>query len=190
MNIAIYGGGFDPVHIGHIFPVQYILDKKYVEKVIIIPTYRQPLKEEYSTPFGIRLRMVVEAFRKIDNVIVSDIESRMPLPSYTIYTLKKLKEEHKNENFYLIVGDDEAKNIKKWHRYDELKKYTNFIILRRGYEMSEKEKEFFKDALFCDNPLIDISSSLLRDYIRKGIRVDHLIPNNVVDIIKTEKLYI
>lgn len=114
MKIGIFGGGFDPVHIGHIFSIQYILDKKYVDRIIVIPTYRQPLKEEYSTPFGIRLTMATEAFKKFSDVLVSDIEGSLPLPSYTIYTIKKLKENHRNDDLFLIIGEDEAYDIIKW----------------------------------------------------------------------------
>ena len=189
MKIGIFGGGFDPVHIGHTFSVQYILDKKYVERIIVIPTYRQPLKEEYSTPFGIRLAMATEAFRKFSEVLVSDIEGSLPLPSYTIYTLKKLKEDYPNDKLFLIIGDDEASNIVKWHRYDELKKYTNFIIIRRYCEEIKYDRTFFKDAIVVDNPVIEISSSLIRELIKEGVRVDGLVPENVLKIIVNERLY-
>lgn len=189
MKIGIFGGGFDPVHIGHIFSVQYILDKKYVDKIIVIPTYRQPLKEEYSTPFGIRLAMATEAFRNFSEVVVSDIESSLPLPSYTIYTLKRIKENYKNDELFLIIGDDEASNIIKWHRYDELKKYANFIIIRRYCIKSDLDKKFFQNAILIDNPIIQISSSLIRELIIEGVRINGLVPDNVLKIIINERLY-
>lgn len=190
MKIGIFGGGFDPVHIGHIFSIQYILDKKYVDRIIVIPTYRQPLKEEYSTPFGIRLTMATEAFKKFSDVLVSDIEGSLPLPSYTIYTIKKLKENHRNDDLFLIIGEDEAYDIIKWHRYDELKKYANFIITRRYCKKFEYDRIFFKDAINVDNPVIEISSSLIRELLKEGVRVDGLVPENVLKIIVNERLYI
>ncbi|MEO0304018.1 MAG: nicotinate-nicotinamide nucleotide adenylyltransferase, partial [candidate division WOR-3 bacterium] len=141
------------------------------------------------TPFGIRLAMATEAFRNFSEVVVSDIESSLPLPSYTIYTLKRLKDDYKNDELFLIIGDDEASNIIKWHRYDELKRYANFIITRRYCEKPDFDKKFFENAIVADNPVIEISSSMIRELIKKGVRVNGLVPDNVVKIIISERLY-
>lgn len=189
MKIGILGGGFDPVHIGHILPLMHLLNESIIDRAIIVPCYRQPLKHEYATQFGIRLEMVLSAFQNMPKVFVSDIESRLPLPSYTIYTLRELKKECLGDSLYFIIGDDEASQINLWHRFEDIQDYAEFIVVKRSCRPKEVNLKYFGNSIFADNPVIDISSTYVRDLVKNGKSISNLAPESVIEIIRRESLY-
>lgn len=186
MKIGIMGGVFDPPHNGHIESVKHILNKHIVDSVIVIPCMQQPLKHTVHTPYNIRLEMAAAAFAGIDNVTVSDIESRLPIPSYTVNTLKYLKHEMPDYELFLIIGYDEAEVIKKWHNYEELKHYAGFIIIRRDNEEHNIDSEYFSNAICTDNDIIPLSSTRIRE---AGDNIGKYTVNTVKQIIEREQLY-
>ncbi|MDD3803579.1 MAG: nicotinate (nicotinamide) nucleotide adenylyltransferase [bacterium] len=189
MKIGILGGGFDPVHIGHILPLMHLLNESIIDRAIIVPCYRQPLKQEYSTSFGIRLEMASAAFKSVPEVFVSDIESSLPLPSYTIYTLRELKKELPNDSLHFIIGDDEASQINLWHRFEDIQDYAEFIIVKRSVNPREINLKYFGNSVFANNPLVDISSTYLRDLVKRSKFISGLTPESVISIIRRENLY-
>ena len=189
MKIGILGGGFDPVHIGHILPLMHLLNKSIIEKAIVVPCYRQPLKEEYATPYGVRLEMALSAFQAMDNVEVSDIESKLPLPSYTIYTLRELKKTYVKDKLFMIIGEDEAEQINHWHRFEDIQDYAEFIIIRRSVNQSRIDLKYFGNAVFADNPVVEISSTYVRELVKSKKNIRNLTPQTVADIIFRENLY-
>ncbi|PIP13830.1 MAG: nicotinate (nicotinamide) nucleotide adenylyltransferase [bacterium (Candidatus Stahlbacteria) CG23_combo_of_CG06-09_8_20_14_all_34_7] len=189
MKIGILGGGFDPVHIGHILPLMHLLNKNIIDRAIVVPCYRQPLKDDYSTPYGVRLEMALSAFRFIPEITVSDIESKLPLPSYTIYTLRELKKNHLKDNLYFIIGEDEAEQINLWHRFEDVQDYADFIIVRRYNHQKSINLKYFGNSIFADNPIIEISSTYLRELVKNKKPIMNFTPQSVIDIIQRENLY-
>jgi nicotinate-nucleotide adenylyltransferase len=130
MKIAIFGGSFDPPHIGHEEIVKEVLNSLHVDKLFIIPTYLNPFKKEFFAPSKLRLRWLKKLFIK-EEIEILDYEVRQKRSVPTIETIEYLKSIYKLKKIYLIIGADNFANIKQWHRYHELAKQVEFIIASR-----------------------------------------------------------
>lgn len=182
------GGVFDPPHNGHIEAVKYVLKEHIVDRVIVIPCLRQPLKDTVTTPYSIRMEMTEKAFENIDNVSVSDIESHLPEPSYTVNTLEHLKRKMPDDKLFLIIGYDEAEIIDKWHEPMKLRDYAGFIIIRRDTKHHNIDKDYFNDAIFMCNEIVPISSTEIRNAVKCG-DIGKLTVPAVRNIIRKKGLY-
>jgi nicotinate-nucleotide adenylyltransferase len=121
---ALFGGSFDPVHLGHVEIVKKAF--KYADEIIILPNYLNPLKNSFSAPPDIRFRWLNEVFKDIKGVYVSDYEIKKNRPVYSIESIK-----HFNPDFF-IIGSDNLKTLHKWHKIDEILNLTEFIVANRG----------------------------------------------------------
>ena len=132
MNIAIYGGSFDPLHIGHVQIVQEALKSLHVEKLFIVPTYLNPFKTKFHAPSDLRLKWLQQVFtcnHKIE-IIDYEIEQKKAVP--TIETVKYLKQKNPTiKKIYLIVGADNLDSLSKWHSYEELCDFVEFVVASR-----------------------------------------------------------
>ena len=116
MVIAVYGGSFDPPHVGHVLAVEYILSVGVAERVLVIPVFEHAFHKDL-TSFDLRLAMCERAFSHDHRVTVSSIESRLPRPSFTLNTLEALAEEHPDDSLRLVIGADVLVETQKWHRF-------------------------------------------------------------------------
>ncbi len=173
-TIALFGGSFDPLHIGHEAIVKSLLEIKQIDKVMIMPTFLNPFKSKSSVSAEERFRCLKNHFDKFENVEVSDYEvlqkRKVPTIKSVEYLLKKYKK------IYLVIGADNLASLKKWQNYEKLNELVTFIVAsRNGIKIP---KEFL--TLDID---IDISSTQLR---RKKMqqRIDHI--TNTLDKNKAE----
>ena len=164
MKTAIFGGSFDPVHIGHIEVVKNALN--LVDKVIVIPNYLNPLKNSFSAPPELRLKWLKDVFSDFKNVEVSDFEIKKNRPVYSIETIECFKPD------YFIIGNDNLKTLDKWHKIDEILKKTEFIVATRGDIDEDLAKKYGINKLIKVN--IPISSTEIRngrfEYLPKKIK--------------------
>ena len=149
MAIALYGGSFDPIHIGHLITAQNVIENYDVEKVIFIPSHVTPLKNrKLEASDEDRLKMTYISTKNNNKFIVSDYEiMKKDDVSYTYNTLKYFKEIYPDEKIYFIVGTDRAKDLKKWYNIEELSKLVTFIFTARNGESLEEiiaSDEFYK----------------------------------------------
>lgn len=169
MTIAIFGGSFDPPHIGHEQIVYHCLKNLIdVDKLVVVPTYLNPLKSGFKFDPKIRLELVHDLFDDIKNVEVSDFEVEHNKAVYSIQTVKYLKEKYNAQKIYFIIGSDNVSTLHKWKQIDELYKLVEFVVITRDGFVSEHN---FK-KIEVDIP---ISSTLLKqdlnlDYIPKKIQ--------------------
>ncbi len=155
MNIAIFGGSFDPVHLGHIEVVKKALEDKDIDKVIIIPNYLNPLKNSFSAPPELRYKWLKKVFEDFDNVEVSDFEIKQNRPVYSIETINHYKPK------YFIIGSDNLKTLHKWKDIDEILKKIEFIVAKRGEIDNNILKKYgIKKVIDIDIP---ISSTEIRN---------------------------
>ena len=157
-TIALFGGSFDPPHIGHEAIVIEALKLKDVKKVVIMPTYLNPFKSGFFAPSTLRLKWLKKIFNSYKNVEIDsfevDLNKKVPSIDSVKYLLKRYNK------IYLIIGADNLKTLPKWHRYDELKTLVTFVVAHR--DQIEIPNGFLE--LKIDEP---ISSTALRKKIEK-----------------------
>ena len=121
-RVAIYGGSFDPPHLGHVLSVAWALSAADVDAVWIIPTWKHAFDKEHGAAFDQRMSMCELAFDLFQDVQVSDIERRLGGVSRTLYTLHALESEHPDTVFRLLIGADVLPTTARWHQWDEVVK--------------------------------------------------------------------
>jgi nicotinate-nucleotide adenylyltransferase len=183
-KIAIYGGSFDPPHKGHKLLAENLASVCGAEKVIIIPTALSPFKSSSSATAEDRLNMC-KLFFKEDLFSISDIEIKRGGKSYTVDTLKQIKEENSDAELFLFMGDDMLLSFDKWYCHQEILQLATIVCACRTENLQELDnmKEFVKNILKAENRVIicesvpfEISSteirSSLKDSVNKGLSED------------------
>ncbi len=182
-KIGIFGGSFNPVHKGHTELARAAFKSLKLSEMLIIPTAQSPHKEMTAVSFEGRMEMCRLAFSDDKSFTVSDIEGKLGGTSYTINTVRALKEMYpKNTEFYLIIGGDMLFYFDKWYRYEALLKECHVIAAAR-------ENDSYADMLECANelgrvkvlnlPVIEISSTELREKIANGIDAGDMLDEKV-----------
>ncbi|MGL6114224.1 nicotinate (nicotinamide) nucleotide adenylyltransferase [Cetobacterium sp. SF1] len=186
MKIGIYGGSFNPIHEGHIFVVNYVINALKLDKVLIIPVGIPSHRENNLLDGEKRLEMCKLAFSNDNNIQVLDIEINSKKENYTYDTLMELKNIYKNDELFEIIGEDSGENFFKWKNYQEILDNSKVVILRRkGYKNSLNHK----NVIFLESPYIEVSSTELRKKIKNNEDVSGELPKSVLEYIKHNKLY-
>jgi nicotinate-nucleotide adenylyltransferase len=160
VRIAIFGGSFDPVHIAHEAIVKTALEKLDIDRLIIVPTYLNPFKDSFYLEPTTRFELLKKVFRKFEKVEISDYEINQEKLSYTINTIKYLNDLYHPSKIYLILGEDNIKNLDNWYKIEDLREIVEFVVAKRkGFKTREAKK--FRNL----DININISSSSLRDKI-------------------------
>ena len=167
MNVAILGGSFDPPHNGHLFVAKQMLRNKNCDKIILTPVFKHPFGKPLTDP---KHRLAMARLLKEKNIEISDIEIKRKEISYSIDTLNALKKLFPKDDFVWIIGKDQIRDFEKWKDWREIKKKFGLIIIPR-------------------TP-IDISSSEVRERIRKGKSIKNIVPGKVESYIIEHKLYL
>ena len=190
MKIAIYGGSFNPMHVGHEKIVDYVLKNLDMDKIIIIPVGIPSHRENNLEQSNTRLKICREIFKNNKKVEVSDIEIKSEWKSYTYDTLLKLiKIYGKDNEFFEIIGEDSLKNLKTWKNYKELLNLCKFIVFRRKDDKNtEIDSEFLnnKNIIILENEYYNISSTEIRNKVKNGEDITGLVNEKVKKIIEKE----
>jgi nicotinate-nucleotide adenylyltransferase len=137
MTIGVLGGTFDPPHWAHVGAAGYVLSEGLVSRVLVVPVFAHAFVKAPLAPFESRVRMCELAFAGVSRVEVLDIEEHLPAPSYTIATVRALRERYPGESFRMLVGSDVVSDLARWHESEELLRLAPPLILeRRGYPVS------------------------------------------------------
>ena len=170
MNIALFGGSFDPPHIGHESIVYEVLEKINIDKLIVVPAFLNPFKIKSHFSPNDRLELIKKLFNSDKRVEVSDFEVSQNKSIPSIQTVEHIKQKFNPANIYLIIGADNIKSLHLWKNFDKLIQLVTFIVISRdGYE--EKNDIIQVINIKLD---INISSTTLREdldlkYIPKKI---------------------
>ncbi len=194
---GIFGGSFNPIHYGHLMICEYIKEEMGLDKVIFIPTGNPPHKDlEVSAKD--RYEMVKTAISPNPDFDISDIETTRVKLSYTVDTIRELKEIYKEEKLYFIIGLDTLFQLKTWKKIEDLSSEIEFVVAKRpGYLDEEKinreikylKENFGTKIILVQTPLYEISSTDLRDRIKKGKSLRYLIPKKVLNYIEESEFY-
>ncbi|HEY5966487.1 MAG TPA: nicotinate (nicotinamide) nucleotide adenylyltransferase [Chitinophagaceae bacterium] len=188
MNIGLYFGSFNPIHIGHLIIANHVLNETSINKIWFIVSPQNPFKESKSllNEFD-RLHLVRLATQDDNRIKCSDIEFNLPKPSYTSNTLAFLSEKYPEHQFSIIMGSDSYQNLDKWKNYETIiNNYPVFVYKREGHEI---KKTFDKEAVTLNAPIIQISASQIREHIRSAKSIRYLVPEIVREEIESRKFY-
>lgn len=185
MRDALFFGSFNPIHMGHLALAQFALNFGDVDAVTLVVSPQNPFKSEAElAPAQERVRMARLATEQDSRISVSDIEMRLPQPSYTINTLEALEAKNPELDYAILMGEDNLAGLPRWHRADELIAGRTFIVYPRpGYDADARIVEEMGGAVRrLDAPQMDISSSMLRRWIGQGKSVRHFVPTGVEEV--------
>ncbi len=188
MKIGLYFGSFNPVHTGHLIIAKHVINCTDIQQVWLIVSPQNPLKKsatllnEYH-----RLHLVKVAIEGENDLKASNIEFHLPRPSYTIDTLTHLQEKYPGHQFAVIMGSDSYGNIRKWKNYTTLlRDYEICIYKRPGFPVEDKLPD---NLHLLDAPLLEISSTHIRELIGKGKSIRYLVPDAVKEEIDRNHYY-
>lgn len=132
MKIGIFGGSFDPPHVGHEAIVNESLKKLDMDKLMIVPTYLSPFKHEFFLPAATRLQLLEKLFQSNEKIEVCDYEVKQGRPVFSIETVRYLQAHYKCTKIYLIIGEDNLEKLHLWHEFDALKQLVEFVVATRN----------------------------------------------------------
>ena len=189
MKIGLFFGSFNPIHHGHLIIASYILQKTDIRQVWFVLSPQNPLKpsnsllNEYQRLFLAQLAIEGE-----NSLRVSDIEFRLPRPSFTIDTLTYLTEKYPEHEFAVILGSDSFENLPKWKNYQKiLENYPVYVYLRPGHlQLPTYEGA---NVTVLKAPQLEISATHIRDTIKAGHSIKYLVPEKVKEEIERNNYY-
>ena len=197
MKIAIFGGSFNPIHLGHIKLVKCAVETASLDKVLLIPTGITPHKSNREMVSAQhRLEMCKIAVSPYKNIEVSSIEINREGKSYTYQTLNSLKEIYPNDEFYIIMGSDMYLSLHTWKNADSFLKNLNVISdLRNGADLKEMENQsqllekYGAKSYLINHLVMTVSSTEIRNRLKNNQDVSDLLDCKVLEYIKTHHLY-
>lgn len=188
MNIGLYFGSFNPIHVGHLIIASYIANNCDLDQIWFVISPQNPLKKE-GTLLNEHHRkhlidLSIEGEKKLRT---SNVEFTLPKPSYTIETMTYLTEKYPQNSFSIIMGSDSFTNIKKWKNYEMLlKNYEIYIYERPGFKVKEMPDA---KVTILKAPLLEISSTHIRELIQLKKSIRFLVPDVVKDEIEKHQYY-
>ncbi|MCD8786340.1 nicotinate (nicotinamide) nucleotide adenylyltransferase [Staphylococcus gallinarum] len=185
-SIVIYGGQFNPIHIAHMVVASEVNHAIKPDKFIFLPSYMSPLKvqDEYLDA-KFRVEMIKRTIDELGfgEICLDEIERKGQ--SYTFDTILQMLERYPTAKLYFVIGTDQYDQLDKWYRIDELKAKITFVIVNRGQSTQDVE-----DGMIAINiPRIDISSTLIRENVKRKNNIQVLVPSSVEHYIREEGLY-
>ena len=190
-KIGILGGTFDPVHLGHLVLAEQVKERLKLDQVIFIPCLRSPHKTRQKlSPATDRLRMIQLALQGNSSFAVSDIELKRKGLSYTVDTLKDLKNLYPNSRIYFLTGSDVVDELGTWKDPQRLYRLAKVVIaIRPGFDEFDHRNRFAQKSIVVPITGIDVSSSEIRRRVKTGKSMKYLVPSGVEDYIRKKKLY-
>lgn len=189
-KVGLFFGSFNPVHIGHLIIANYMAHFTDLEEVWFVVSPQNPFKEKKSLGnMYDRLEMVNLAIENSDRLRASDIEFHLPQPSYTIDTLVHLSEKYPNNEFVLIMGEDNLAGLHKWKNADILlRDYKIIVYPRPGYDGGDLKQH--PSVTLTDTPVMELSSTFLRKAIKDGKNIQFFTPEKVLEFMDKKGLYL
>lgn len=189
LKIGLFFGSYNPIHTGHLIIANYMANYTALDEVWLVVSPHNPLKNKSDlTNMYDRLEMAKLATEHTENIKVSDIEFGLPQPSFTIDTLTYLHEKYPTKEFVLIMGADNLVSIKRWKNYEVLlKSYQIYVYPRPGANVTEWGNH--PAITFTNTPLMEISSTFIRNAIKEDTNIQFFLPDKVIHFIEGKGMY-
>lgn len=201
MNIGLYFGTFNPIHVGHLIIANYMVEFTDLDQVWLVVTPQNPLKkkstllEDYH-----RYAMVELAVEDNDKLKASNIEFNLPQPSYTINTLTYIQEKYPKYQFSLIMGEDNLRTLHHWKNHEQIIEEHKIYVYpralteqeRKDYnneDTSENNLHLHHNVIYCDAPVMKVSASFIRDAIKHKKDVRYLLTESVYQYVQEMNFY-
>ena len=186
MNVAVYSGSFNPLHIGHLAIIRHLIEVAGFDMVYLIVSPKNPLKDGISSDTGLdRYNAALEAVKRhfsngsndvpaTKKVLVDDIELNMPEPHYTIRTLRALQDREPQNRFTIVMGADNLADIRRWREYDNiLKEFGAAVFPRKGTDLDKVKVDLLNEdheykITLLNAEMVDISSTIIREASASG----------------------
>lgn len=179
-RVAIYGGSFDPPHLGHVLAVAWALSAADIDEVWAIPTWQHAFGKAHGASFDARMAMCELAFSPLRGVTSMDIERELGDVSRTLLTLRALQSRHPDADFRLLIGADVLPAVDRWYRWDDVVEIAPPLVVGRdGYPKPEG----------CPISIPNVSSTDIRDALDRAGDLRGLLPAKVVAYIRAHDLY-
>ena len=179
-RVGIFGGSFNPIHVGHIALAKAILERCELDEIWLMVSPQNPLKQQDDLlDDALRLEMAQLALRDVKGVKASDFEFHLPKPSYTWNTLQRLSTEYPDHRFTLIIGGDNWAHFEHWYHWKDILRNYNVVAYPRNQYPGTIRM-----------PLMEISSTDIRRRICQGKPIDGLVPDAVAQFIMERRLYV
>lgn len=191
-RVGLFGGSFNPPHLAHLIVAETVREQGELDAVLWMPGRLPPhkLDAEHLAEPAHRLAMTRLAAADHPGFEVSELEMRREGPSYTVETLRHLQEERPDVAYHLVIGGDSLRGLPDWHRPEEIVERVPIIVYRRpGAEPTEVAARFAGRVQFVDAPLLELSSTSIRERIRHGRSIRYLVPEAVRTYIEEHGLY-
>ena len=182
MKLGVFGGEFDPPHVGHLVIAQEARFRLGLDRLLVVPAAIPPHRDPSAVPPETRYAMTAAAFAGEPATEVSRIELEREGPSYTVDTLEALSEP--GTELFLVIGADQLATFDRWHRPQRIRVLATLAVAGRPRAIPPAGAD-----VVLTSPLLDVSSTEIRRRIAKGHPVRHLIPDPVLDVIERERLY-
>ncbi len=197
MRIGIYGGSFDPVHMGHINAAIAFKEELSLDKIIVIPAYQPPHKKGLAlTPSEHRMNMCKIAFGNLDGFEVSDIEIKREDEGYMSDTVAQLREIYPNDEFFLLMGGDMLLYFRHWHAWNKITDEAVLSVAARNFDDDsalEAEaavlRSYGAEVRIIPIDVKEISSTFVRESVRKADDISSMVPQGIADYIWDHYLY-
>jgi nicotinate-nucleotide adenylyltransferase len=195
-RLGVFGGTFDPPHIGHFGAAGALVEVLELDRLLLVPAFRSPLKNSDPTAAGpLRKKMLEAVVAGDERLEVSDVELRREGPSFTVDTLTEIAAGNTGARLVLAMGVDQWAEFGRWHRPRDIARLAELAVMTRSGERPREIDPGLSDGLplaFTEVavPRIDVSSSEVRRRIQEGRSVRYLVPEAVRRIVETEKLYL
>jgi nicotinate-nucleotide adenylyltransferase len=188
MRIGLFFGSFNPIHHGHLIIAQHVINRDLADQVWFVISPQNPLKKVNTLlNENFRKHLIDLAINDEGKLITSDVEFKLPRPSFTIDTLHHLKEIFPLHSFEIIMGNDSFSDLDKWKNFEAMIKENRFLIYpRKNFELKNK---LHARILKLEAPEIEISSTHIREMIKEGLSIDYLVPEKVKEEIERKSYY-
>lgn len=189
MKIGLFYGSFNPIHSGHLIIANNMVQTTDIQKVWFVVSPQNPLKKSKALlPELDRLNMTRAAVYDNSDFDVSDVELQMPKPSYTVDSMSYLSEKNPDEEFVLIIGEDNLESFQKWKNHEKILEIFGLYVYPRANAFDCPLRNHPKVKL-VEAPYVDISATFIRQCVKKNRSIKYLVPDSVELIIRDKKFF-